>query len=267
MGDCKEYKRPSKAPHVTDENSGILWIWIDAYKLISQSTLARAGLEMGDLEYTFKFIVQNDISENIGHEWASYESIVSRLTQKGADIGKTIREIKNMVGAVSDSWMEKRLRSKKGIGDYLKNSIQNAADKSVVAYHRVDTPLVYSNSPRREYEFLVHLIDEGDPYQDIIKPVRELEKLSSPEQDTWSKINPPYVFSLKTRAGDSQEIPLIKIDFAALTSIQPIYKGPFRKGFPTLCDLTLKFIDIQPLYRSSFDIMSGSEGTLTTNPE
>jgi hypothetical protein len=50
-----------------------------------------------------------------------------------------------------------------------------------------------------------------------------------------------------------------------ITAIQPTYRGPYRDGYPSICELTLSFKDLDPLYHESEAIRAADIITVTSN--
>jgi hypothetical protein len=50
--------------------------------------------------------------------------------------------------------------------------------------------------------------------------------------------------------GSSGPNRIISLRAAALQSVQPTYQLPYIDGYPSKCDLTLNFIDVNPLNRT-----------------
>ena len=80
--------------------------------------------------------------------------------------------------------------------------------------------------------------------------IRELEKYSCPDikNNSLTAIKLPWVFKVKSYPGN-----LIKINHAALESVQPTYQEPYMKGYPMRAELTLNFKDMSPLYKRTLE--------------
>jgi len=73
-------------------------------------------------------------------------------------------------------------------------------------------------------------------------------KYSSPESTSSIGINLPYIFDISTSPAS-----FIKSSYTALTAVQPTYKGPYIDGYPSMCDLSLSFTDLSPLFRKTIE--------------
>lgn len=176
---------------------------------------------------TLAFLAPMEIMENIGHTWESQENIITKML--------------GMYGSAKQSL-----------------SFDTEA-------HQINTALVYRNSERRKFDVMFNLSVFNDPYKEVVKPVEELRKYSAPafNDETYdTRIQLPAVFKIRSKAG-GKTIPLVNINYAALTSVQPSYKGPYMKGFPSHCELTLSFVDMEHLSKSSFE----SAGKVTVSWE
>jgi hypothetical protein len=224
-----------------------MWVVIKPKKIKSLSALYRGG-EIAGAEAldSFKFLAPLEIQENIGHEWAEYESIVSRLGQKIVEYRRAAhegREVRRQTGrAVKDI-----LGSEKGLMGITMAQIATAMSGVSVPTQKLDASLTYTSSPRRQYTFPVTLIDEGNPNMDIMDPVRKLIQYSCAEKLDITKYELPHTFNVYTEPNK-----IIDIPYAIITAVQPTYKGPYRNGFPSICDLEITFMDLAPLYGNIF---------------
>ena len=248
-----EVKRPFgklKVPH-----GGIkfkaLWVQMRPMKLENQSTAGRGGsITIGGSGPTFKFLAPLDLAETVSHNWEAYESVQSRLAEKVRSVAKTVGEIEAIGKSFSvDNF--KTLASSKGVNDFMSNVV-SVVKGSVVPKMKVDTPLVYTSSNRRTWIFDFQLVSEGiikeEPSKDIVDVVQDLMKYSSPKSVGSININLPYIFNLSTTPVD-----FIKANYAALTAVQPTYKGPYFNGYPSTCNLQLTFKDLSPLFRKTIE--------------
>jgi hypothetical protein len=96
-----------------------------------------------------------------------------------------------------------------------------AAAGTNVPQYKIDSSLVYQNTQRREYSltftFAQFTESNIDLKSKLFDPIRELEKLSCPLlTDDLISIKFPAVFRVYTSPSN-----IIKINYAALTSVQP----------------------------------------------
>lgn len=264
--------------HFTDA----AWITIQPKVLISQAKSARgidatkstkSIVENGkkvDLPL-FKFLAPNEIQENIVHQWEPYESIVTRLLQKGVDAYRIASDVETVYRpterAVKDivSKVQKGTISAADIKTNVAN-IVGSMTRSTVPRNKLDTPLVFQDSTRRQYTLTFWLIDEGNTYKDVVYPVKQLEWYSSASYGGRGKehigFDPPYIFEVTTSPGDK----LVYMKNAALTSIQPIYRQPYRQGYPSVCELTLTFTEIEPMYKRQVEQSQQATVTVSITP-
>lgn len=248
------HQRPRSVPHSAFADA--LWVVFTARALIGQdsknkgkSASTQLAKETSD---TFKFLAPNEIMENIGHDYDEYESMATRVTQKVGAAKKAVAETVGLATGVGRA--AKNVATGKA-KDNVVNTVANAIGGADVQYHKFDAALVYSGTQRREYQFLFNLVDEGNPRLDIVDVVKRLQRYSSPTAvyGAGDKILPPFIFELKTEPGS-----MILMPKCVLTAIQPTYRGPFRDGYPSLCELTLTFRDMDPLYSTS-DAIAATE--------
>jgi len=244
--------------HLSDKD--ILSMSIVAKEITTQSGYVRGNnTPIGTSKINdWLFLAPNEISENVVHTWEEYESIATRLAQQAANLYKVSKIGDQAVRSAED----KISRALEGIPEGqqtidsrsgLLRGAQEIGEINLVDSMgwRVDSPLVYRDSNRREYTFTFSLAhyDNNTTAEDIFKAIRELQELSCPEmeEDSAILIKFPACFEIKT-----EPLPFIHIEYAALTAVQPTWKSPYRNGYPIHTDLTLTFKDIAPLYRDSF---------------
>jgi len=242
------HQRPRSVPQAAFADA--LWVVFSAHKLLGQDSENRGKSHQTTIENSatdiFKFLAPIEIMENIGHDYEEYESIASRLSAKtaigkkaGAEGGGLIQTGKELFSSFSKPSVEN-----------ITNAVNRGVGGAKVAYHKFDAALVYSSTPRREYQFMFNLIDEGNPRLDIVDPIKRLLRYSSPSivADTGGDVLPPYAFKLRTEPGN-----MILMPRCVITAVQPTYRGPYRDGYPSHCELTISFKDLDPLY-------AGAEG-------
>jgi hypothetical protein len=238
------HQRPRGTQHAFFADA--LWIVIRPKKIKTLAALNRGGEDLGDYHIdTFKFLAPNEIMENIGHEWSEYESVASRVAQKVADISKTIREVKGMGKAYTQT------ERKADVMGTAMAAVAEVMRTQSVYQRKIDAALTYTDSPRRQYTFPFTLVDEGNPNIDIIDPINRLKRLSCSERRGLVNYSLPYIFEVYSEPNQ-----FLHVKNAVITAIQPTFKGPYRNGFPSTADLELTFMDLDPLYRTTFDKVS-----------
>lgn len=228
---------------MSGENQGggkdTLWLQLTVKELLAQTMDVRTdgGLTVGNTVETMQFLLPMSYIENIDHNWEDLDTIASKISEKYRSLVQAGREVTGITGS----------RGKYG------NFLRTESDTAI----RPDSPTVFKSSQKRSLPLTFHLADQGDTERDVFEPVNLLMYYSSSgmgnEGESYFKIDYPYVFELKTVTGDNQEISLINYQHAALTNIQPTFEGPYRNGYPTKCELTLTFQDLQPLFKKTFD--------------
>jgi len=212
---------PSHAPYSAG-NENLLWISlipkILRYTGVTVSGNQNIGISSERDGEKMMFLAPNEMMDSINHTWEPIENIISRFQEM-------------LAGA--------------------KRSLSLGTQQ-----HVVNTPLLYNSSDRRQFELLIYLATNDDPVKDLFEPVNMLEKYSCPDLSGLStfatKIKHPHIFKVDTVLGSGRIVPLINIKNAALTSVQPTYQGPYINGYPSYCELTLSFTDMEPLAKNSF---------------
>lgn len=227
-------------------------IKIEAKKIEKQSAYGRGSnaIKTGSGNTTWLFASPEEINEPINHNWEPYESVASRLANKVTEVRKGLTDLSAMAGGATSAF--KSISSGSGGNNALvgaANSAVAGASNVRIPEFKVDTSLTYKDTERRKFDFEFQLVDlNGNPYDNIIKPIRKLEELSCAEMtDNLTGINFPNIFKVT-----SEQSELIKLNHAAIESILPVWKGPYINDYPTQCSVTISFIDIEPLYRRSF---------------
>ncbi len=265
---------PSSLHNSTTNN---LWIKLQARGIESMASWGRSDkpLTPRNKRFTFFLLAPNELQEIVSHDWGPYESLAATIAEKAAWAARVSKEIDNIglqagenktMQDVANAWkggnyysMLKTIyqaivdQNQKGWGE-LVHRMATAASQADVAKTRIDTALVYKNSERRKYDFVFYLADVGtDLYKEIIYPVKLLEYLSSPTKtktqgvNDLSEIDFPFYFTIET-----YPIDFLKIEYAALTLVQPTWRAPYVDGQPSMCELHLSFTEIPPLWDSAF---------------
>lgn len=230
------------------------------------------ALELNASRYRFKFLLAGDIPETLTHQWEPYESAASKVAGLAVGMGSSVTQIGSALqGVVGKNGTVGDLVTKTGKGvQYLVTGNDSMGEKAkatlqtlktiatgiatggVVANYRIDTPLQYKGSNRREFELQFVLIKTSNTEGDVSIPVKMLQSLSSPAYpEDGNMVNAdiilPYLFKIKTEPGN-----LIFSDLAVLKQVQPTWKGPYIDGEPTRCELRLSFQEYRPLEQSVF---------------
>jgi len=249
------YTNPDYEPFNVSGSFSGSWIRIGAYEAkyftAYGSDNDNGGLVVDDNEgESWKFLSPPQILETVNHEWEPWETISSRLAGKAKDFKQFTEDVAGITRAL--------MSQTKGVSvDKLFTNL-GSIEK---AKQKIDTPLVYSDSPRREYTFQFNLTAKTEEQsKKMLLSVRMLEMWSSPVKDGVISIELPYVFKVQSLPltdpdMDVAEGVLVNLEYAALTSIQPTYMAPYDKnGYPMKIELTLTFKEISPLYVDSFTV-------------
>ena len=235
-------------------NNNSLWIKLSAREFKSQKGYARTSnyIQKGAVLGSWKLLAPTEIAEDVGHEWNEYESIGSKVAGK---IGKTTQAIKETTGIAKSTLDIDPMKGSSTVGK-AKNiamGLARAASGVSVADYKVDSAMVYQGSKRRIYGLTFQFAltsSSKTTYNSVFEPIRELEKLScaSIEEGSLVGINFPAVFRVTTQPGG-----IIKINNAILTAVQPTWKAPYIGGYPSMCQLQISIMDLEPLYRQSWE--------------
>lgn len=276
---------PEISPYISFENA--LWIRFVPMKLISQSTGNRGGSLVYSRNHdnpTYRFLAPTAILENIAHSWEPYDSLQKRLAEKVIALSKTIQETKAVaggVGALAKGTAAAATSKNYTMMDALHSAV-GAAGEGVIPY-KIDSPLVYRDSSRREYTFTFQIVAPGlmsdyrgittieseeqgeNIYNQLTKIVKNWQMMSAPAGSNVLTVELPYIFSIQSEnagGADTTGERLLNISYAACTAVQTTFKEPYIDGFPVTCDLVLTFKDISPLMRETIEkgsIISTSE--------
>lgn len=262
----KNYRIPDFGPWAGNGNANSLWIKISAHKYGTQTANVRgndavSNVRLGALEETFTFLAPSDIQLNLDHSWENYENITSRMANVISNWMVPWKDLKSTAGGFSFSDIPKLFSGTPGSStglDSLSGQMANLLKGDVINY-RVDAPLVYKGTQNLEYNFNFELALYGDNPGYIESLVKDLMRFSSPKKsnDNFLSITPPHIFKIET-------IPvpgIIRLNAAALKTVQPEFSYPFIKGKPINCKLQLTFQDITPLFDRTFD--EGSSVSVT----
>jgi hypothetical protein len=242
------HQRPRGTPHAHFADA--CWIVMKPRKVEAMTALARKdykGIALEAGAEVFKFLAPNDIQENIGHTWEEYESVSSRLANKVAGASKLIQEAKSQASTLTRA-VESAFTAKKDYMGVMMREVAQGMAGTPIPNRKIDAGMTYTTSERRNLTLDFTLIDEGNPNFDIIDPINRLKRYSCADKTSLIHFSLPYVWEVYT---EPQKF--IHIKSAALIAVQPTFKGPFRNGLPSLCEVQLNFLDLSPLYRATFD--------------
>jgi hypothetical protein len=258
-----------------------LWIYMTPISFSKQRTISRNRRSIVNpqpiVNETFTFLAPVSITYTLNHDYEKYDSIASRAAEvyskhmrvaaEAGALGQgTLSGIlnntlfKSMVGGIGNFFsvlQNGNLGSIHNAGQELGKVLSQNIITDGVVYTRVDAPLVYKNSDNMRYVFEFELAAWKNPEDEITNPIKSLMKYSCPiPDDDLASIEPPFVFKIeaKSKMGGN---PLFQINYAALRSITPTYHQPYIKGHPSKANLVTEFVDIEPVYRETFETTSG----------
>jgi hypothetical protein len=212
-----------------------LWIKIAKRKINNQLVQASSVLALEPATDTYYFLAARELQETTNHTWEPMENAVMGVAQKAGKIAQAIE----LGGAV----------------------------------FKVDSPLNYQSSNRRNFTIAINLVWSGIGSIDseVLKPILDFQGWSAPQttgdlSGAIEAIELPFAFSVHTVNSSGGIVQMLNMEAGALTSVQSTYKSPFVQGKPTHADLFLTFTDIGPLTKKSFDknqysVSSSSSGS------
>ena len=242
-------------PHSNFKNA--LWLNMQAMEVESIITGGRGSIRTGKRKTLFKFLAPDQILESHNHEWTEYQSIQSRLLEKVLTVEAGAEKIAGIVSSVKRQF---NATKKLPTGRRLKSLLTNAGLASYrIPKFKVDTPLSYTGSHRRQWQFTFILADsEGG--NTVVSAVKLMQKYAAARSLGSIAIDFPHIFSINTDPPG-----LLSVDYAALISIQPTWKPPYIDGYPTICELTIEFRDMSPLFETT--IKEGSLVNVTSTTQ
>jgi hypothetical protein len=245
------------------DESGTVWISMKPSKIRDQYSKGAGTIDKTDLDIEFLFLAPLSLNENIVHHWEAYESVASRLAQKARSAVKLGNEGSALL-KVGENFLSadklKNIFSKKGVteGNAIETyatRVYNLTPGSQIPNIKVDTPLYYSNSERRQIEFSFQMFNENVPGmnpEDVLwTPIKKLMEYSSPDLQSNIQIEFPYMWDIRTKP-----VEFIHYSTCALVGVQPTWNGPYINHLPSSCNLQLTFTDLSPLYAGTIE--SGS---------
>jgi len=252
------------------EGSGAVWISMKPKKIVDQYSKGAGTVGTVELNTEFLFLAPLVLNENIVHHWEAYESVASRLAQKARSaikLGNETAALAKVFGKTLNADNLKNLFSGKILNEGM--SIEKAARAayqsvggSKIPNIKIDTPLYYTNSERRQIVFEFQLYNENirgtKPEDILVKPIQALMKYSSPDLISDIKIEFPYMWEIKTLPTS-----FINYKHCALVGVQPTWNSPYINHLPSSCNLQLTFMDMSPLYAGTIEY--GSVVNVITN--
>jgi hypothetical protein len=240
-----DFKNPDFDPYIESE---FTWIRIASYEVKVFTAFGRSdtgGMEVGDEEESWLYLAPLQIMESINNTWEPWETIATRLAGKFNEYKQIVNDVQGIGDALRD-W-------KKG-GDV------GSAFRGLSGTHKkkgkVDTPIVYENTERREFTLMFNLVaNSEDLANEMLWGLRVMQAYTLPIQDGLLGIELPHVFSVKSLPlDDFDEHGLIDLDYAAITSFQPTFMAPYINGRPSRVELTITFKELPPLYFDSIQM-------------
>lgn len=256
----KQYKRPLGLSAWSDY-SGCVWISMKPKKIKDQFTKGAGTIVTDEPLVEFYFLAPLSLNEHVVHHWEAYESVSSRLAQKVRSIQKLTNEGLNLWNSANEL-LNKDAKdiigniSEKGLNiNEWARSLYNSTGGTRIPKQKIDTPLYYANSDRRQLSFSFVLFnetykDDPNPDKSLLEPIQEMMKYSSPDlvNQGGMDIEFPYMWEVKTKPAE-----FINYTTCALTAVQPTWNAPYVNGYPISCNLELTFTDLSPLYAGTIE--------------
>lgn len=208
-------------------NNNYLFFRIQPKKL-RYETKVKEGFNVGTLHSTeiigdpIFFLAPMEFQATASHEWQPLTNVINRM--------------KEIMATSAQEWEMGSTR------------------------HKVDTSLIYQDSNRREIEIMVNLAVHSDAKSDVVDPVDEMRRYAAPERvgtgHIHTEVKNPHVFQVDTALGNGTILPIINIKTAVLHGVLPNFKGPYINGYPSHCELSLSFRDMEPLSEQSYNRVS-----------
>jgi hypothetical protein len=274
-----QFPDPSVLPEATG-SSNVLWLEILVNKIDTNTQISNpnANIPTSPAGYSYKLMMPDNFSLSLSHNWEPYEQMASRLADT---LTKYYRTAQQVAGIWNSGLPSTFAGAFLGSGGY-KNLIDVLATKTGMAEPvvntRTDSPLVYKTTQPLQYNINFSFVAtrSGEPGR-LFQMVQELLMFSSPSRPTSSaggtqisniKIDPPYIFEVKTLPSTALSstggaLNVLNLKYAALTTINPTFYGPYIDGCGTKLDLTLTFTDITPLFSNTF---AGGGTSVTAAP-
>jgi hypothetical protein len=241
------------------EDNGAVWISMKPKKILDQFSKAQGDIATERLQEEFKFLAPLTLNENIVHHWEAYESVASRLAQKmrslvklgseGAALVGVYENAANIADNIKNTFKQRGGSAGKAIENIV-GDVYSGIPGSRIPKIKIDTPLYYANSDRRQIIFEFNLFHENIPNSSpedvLVKPIKKLMKYSSPDLKSDINIEFPFMWEIKT-----VPVPFINYTTCALVGVQPTWNSPYVDHVPSSVNLQLTFLDMSPLYRET----------------
>ena len=224
--------------------TGCSYLNFETYSIDTQKAADKgsAGITTTQQPWTFKFLVPENFQESIQHSWADYSSWTSQFANRFIPMLNSANGLYSFgTNALKDASMSN------GAINYKQQSDLLGTSEGALSL-RFDAALTYQTSQRRRYMFELHFADCGDPYEDVVYPIKLLEWLSSASiLSGFAQITRPYIFRVYTNP-----VKFLYMKYCALEAVLPNYSAPYRNGYPTSASVQLSFVELAPLYKDQF---------------
>lgn len=293
--DVFRFPEPGSNARLTNNIAdNMLWIRLKftKYKTLTGNVFKEGGFADGKEGPTLMFVAPTEIQETISHNWGDASNVAVRAINAFTGLSKTISDTTSLAKSGKKIYSElEELAKHTTPGAETGNVDQKADEKSYLeklnnkfktskakvtsiandyrkeTFYKYDIPMMYTDSPKPSYHFEFILGDTGDAERDVMLPIQMLKYLSAPSkpgigEDPKYKdmlsFEFPHVCQVDTMFGN-EVVPMINMAFAAVTSVQVDYTGPFRNGMPTKASITLTVTNIMPVYKSTLEGATGSK--------
>jgi len=255
----KSYMIPMTPSNLIDKCT---WIEISSKPIKYQTADIEkdGGLILGDIDGpSWFYLLPEQIQETINNSWEPWETVSSRLAG-------TLGSAKGMLAEVSAIYASAKNALDKGITIRSIERFGKGTENVANPNFKVDTPLVYSNTNRTEWNLEFNLYATSkENVTEMMEGIKVMKYLSMPvlkKDSIGSPIELPYAFKLKS-SPESDEDSIIKTGWCALTSFQPTYKAPYDDfGRPMNVVLTVTFTELAPKYAPDSSELGGIDWKL-----
>lgn len=294
----KSIRWPKKFPVIGKESGGgkdSVWLKLIPFILEEQNSDLRnktSGLSVRQMNSSpIEFLMPNDFTETLNHEWVEHTGISGALATMMKSIGGSISDLSGITEGIANQNFASLLESTRQ-GQISKTRIDFALKYQNTARRELNLQfsLADQGDTFEDVFFPVHLLR----MLSSASIAKSNAKISPQSQGTIStnqnfsktaqkfnlnfgssignfvgndnlKIEWPNIFRLQTVDGDGKPNDMIYFDYAAIRSVQPQFKGPYRNGYPSQCDINITFVDLEPPFKSSFSSENLGSSKITTS--
>lgn len=242
------YVNPDFEPYNDDTIFDGTWIHLKSIEVKFRTAMHgdnEGGLVFGKDGPEFYFLAPSQIMETVNHAWDPWETMSSRIAGRGIDFVQVVKDwgsIKESLGNIGKDF---------SVGSFFKR-LSSATEK---VNYKVDTPLVYADTDRLEWNLEFNLSSSDKISQTtMLVTLNVLRSLSMPMRNdsaTGLSIDLPYIFDLTVERQNGDKCLWFSQPtnvYCAITSFQPTFLEPYVEGNPMRVNLTLTLKELSPRY-------------------